>query len=112
MDALPERCQGQGGHLEMLHAEGYADDRDAQQEPEAQVRKADPDASDEDPDDVHDERQASPAVALVHDTATEGPQRQYRQFQGLQPEGYADDRYHHHQAGYQILDTRQDPPAE
>ena len=38
----------------MLSAERNTNNRDAQQQPEKQVSQADPEASDEDPDHVHD----------------------------------------------------------
>lgn len=71
----------------MLSAERNTNNRDAQQQPEKQVSQADPEASDEDPDHVHDQAQATARIAVVRHPAAERPKSQHPQLQCLQPEG-------------------------
>ena len=58
-DCFPERSERECGHLKVLSPERYPNDSDTQQDTEEKVRQADPDASDEDPDHVHDQAQAT-----------------------------------------------------
>lgn len=87
----------------MLSAERNTNNRDAQQQPEKQVSQADPEASDEDPDHVHDQAQATARIAVVRHPAAERPKSQHPQLQCLQPERDTDYRNHQQQAGYQIF---------
>lgn len=72
-DGFPERSEGECGHLKVLSTEWYPDDGDTEQDTEEKVRQADPDASDADPDHVHDNRQAAATVAVVDDLLPEWP---------------------------------------
>lgn len=72
-DCFPERSEGERGHLKVLSPERYPNDGDTEQDTEEKVRQADPDASDADPDHVHDNRQAAATVAVVDDLLSERP---------------------------------------
>ena len=71
---VTERGKSQPGQFEMLQSEGDSDDRDAEQYPETDVREEYPDAPDEEPDDVHQEGQATIALGYIDYFAAEGPQ--------------------------------------
>lgn len=74
----------------MLSAERNADNRDAQQQPEKQMCQADPKATDEDPDHIHDQAKATTGIAVVRHLAAEGPESEHSQLQRLQPERDSD----------------------
>lgn len=50
---VSERRKCQAGQLEMLHAEGNADDGDTKQKSPKEVGQENPETSDKKPDDVH-----------------------------------------------------------
>ena len=69
-----ERKQGGYDHLEVLHAEGDTDDGDAQDDAEEKMDQGDLPPAGQNPDDVHDGRQAAGLFRLVYDLMTEGPE--------------------------------------
>ena len=92
----------------MLSAERNTNNRDAQQQPEKQVSQADPEASDEDPDHVHDQAQATARIAVVRHSAAERPKSQHPQLQCLQPERDTD--YRNHQQHIRYSTAVSNPP--
>ena len=54
------------------------------------MRERNPDAADKKPQDVHHRREAARRIVHVFDFLSERPQRQYSQFECLQPERDAD----------------------
>lgn len=87
----------------MLAAKGNADNREAEQEAETEVREANPEAADANPDDVHHEREASAAISAVCHRPSERPEGEDTELQRLQSERNADDRDHQDEARYEIL---------
>src|SRR5690606_9396105 len=87
----PERQQRQHAELERLHAEGNADDRQAQQHARGDVREEELPAEEHEPDDVDDQLEQPARARLRHDGAPEGPEREARQLERLHREGDADD---------------------
>ena len=90
------------GELEVLLAEGDADDGDIEQAAEEYVREPYPDAADEEPQDIHSGVQTAAGGLLLHLRA-KGPQSQESELQRLQTEGDSDDGDHHSQAGHKIF---------
>jgi hypothetical protein len=107
-DLTSKGVEGKSGELEVLHAEGDADDGDAQQEPDTQVAQADPDAAAQQPDHVEDNGQAAGVVPGLPRGATERPQGQHTQLHRLQPERDADDGDHQQQAADKIFHCNED----
>ena len=79
------------GELEVLLAEGDADDGDVEQHSEEEVRQHDADASEEEPQHIHQGVEASRLAFRLLDLFPERPQSQRTQFEDLHPEGDADD---------------------
>ena len=57
----------------MLASERDADDGDAKQYPEKQMRQANPETTDEYPDYIHNDTQTATRIAVVDYPATERP---------------------------------------
>ena len=80
--------------LEALDPERYAYDRYAPEQTESAVDERELDTADEDPDNIDDGVRAKPRV----DVTAERPERKTREFEALDPERYAYDRYAPEQA--------------
>lgn len=93
-----EGGEGDVGELEVLLAEGDADDGDVEQHPEEEVRQHDADAAEEEPQNVHQGVEASRFAFRFLDLFTEWPQSQHAQLEYLHAEGDADDGYTQHYA--------------
>ena len=74
----------------MLDSERYADDRHAEEKSEADMKKRYLDASEKDPDYVHQEREAASVTWARNDLTAERPQCKSGDLQKLQSERYAD----------------------
>ena len=98
----PEGSQGDMSELEVLLAEGDANDGDIEQAAKEHVREPNPDAANKEPEDVHCGVQTSAGGFLLHLRA-KGPQSQESELQRLQTEGDSDDGDHHCHAGHEIL---------
>lgn len=72
-NVFAERRQRQSSQLEVLQAKGDADDGDAQHQPEDEVRKTDPDASDEYPEYVHQDVETAVGACSATHFFAEGP---------------------------------------
>jgi hypothetical protein len=95
----------------MLQSEWNADDSDAKQHPECQMREADPDSTYKYPDDIHQHTETS---TITGTTAYFPPKRtksQHRQLQSLETERNADDSNHQQQAGNNIFHADQKSTA-
>ena len=88
---LSEWAESQSGKFEVLLAERNADDGDAQYDAEHQVGKADPDAAQQNPEDVHDDAQASAGLRSGLDFLAERAEGQQTDFEGLYTERNTDD---------------------
>jgi len=76
-----ERHQREAHQFEVLNAERYTDDRNAEQRSPHEVRECDPDSADEDPHDVQQRVEASHGAFVGSHLAAERPQ-------GEQPDAY------------------------
>lgn len=90
------------GELEVLLAEGNANDGDIEQAAEEYVSEPNPNTADEEPEDIHSGVQTTTGGLLLHLRA-KGPQSQESELQRLQTEGDSDDGDHHSQAGHKIF---------
>ena len=90
-DVAPQRGEGDRDHLEVRDTERDADDRDAQRNPCDHVRDGQPDAREDDPDDVSERRSDTGRVA-ADDRATERPEGVVRDPEGRDPERDGDDQ--------------------
>ena len=102
-DFLPERCQCQSHQPEVHLAPRETDDGDAKQQTKAKMGQGDPEATDEEPKNVHEHVKASAVLRLVNNVRAERPQRENAQPHGGNTERYADDGDHQQQRGYEIL---------
>lgn len=93
-DQMPEGHKGQFHQFEVLVPERDADDGDPKQQAKKQMGKRNGQPADEEPDDVHQQREASRGTGAGNHFLPERPQRHFRQFERLQPEGNADDGNH------------------
>ena len=75
-DVFPKWGERESCHLEMLAAKRNADNGDAEQKAKTEVREANPESADAYPDDIHQERKASAAIAAVCHRPPEGPKCQ------------------------------------
>lgn len=91
------------GELEVLLAEGDANDGDIEQATEEYVREPYPNTTDEEPQDIHSGVQTAAGGLLLHLRA-KWPQSQESELQRLQTKGDSDDGDHHSQAGHKIFD--------
>ena len=88
--------------LEVLLAEGDADDGDIEQAAEEHVREPYPNTTDEEPQDIHARVQTAAGGLLLHLRAKR-PQSQKSELQRLQTEGDSDDGDHHGKTCHEIL---------
>ena len=95
-------------HLEVLKAEGDAHDGDAEQQPEHQVKHGNLPPAQQDPDDVHDNRQAVGLIGAVHQFMAERPEGVSPQFEQLHAKRNTDDGDAHHQTDDEVDDGNQD----
>ena len=97
-----KRGQGDVGELEVLLAEGDANDGDIEQATEEHVREPNPNTADEEPQDIHSGVQTAAGGLLLHLRA-KGPQSQESELQRLQAEGNTDDGDHHGKTCHEIF---------
>ena len=102
-NVVTEGGDGQTGQFEMLHAEGDADDGDAEDQPEKEMGQKYPYSPDKKPDDIHEEGKTTATLREVYHLATERPEGQHSEFQGLYPERNSDDRDKQTYAGYKVF---------
>lgn len=111
---LAKRCQSQCCKLEMLSAKRDADDGDAKDDSEHQMCHTNPNASQEYPEDVHDDTEASSGLWGSLNSLSKRAESQEAELQGLDAEGDTNDGNHHSQTGNDILngsdDTTQEQP--
>lgn len=98
VDRFAKRSQGKCSHFEMLSSPGNPDNRNAEQQTESQVSQANPESSQEYPENIHDDAQAAPRITIVCHRTAERPQSQEGQLQRLQAKRDAYDRDHKQQA--------------
>lgn len=90
------------GELEVLLAEGDANDGDIEQAAEEYVSEPYPNTADEEPQDIHSRVQTAAGGLLPHLRA-KGPQGQQAELQRLQTEGDSNDGDHHGETGDEIF---------
>jgi hypothetical protein len=95
--------QGQACELEVLTAERDTDDGDAQQKAERKVGKANPDAAQYNPKDVHDKAQSSARLGCGLHALAERAEGKKTYLQGLDTERNADDGDHHAYTGHDVF---------
>ena len=110
-DFFSEREYTGNGHLEMPDAEGDSNDRYAEKKAEGQVKNSNLPPSKQNPNKVHEHRQASGLIGPVNQLVTKRPQRISAQFEELETKGNADERNTHHQAHY-VIEQGDDNAAE
>ena len=91
------------GELEVLLAEGDADDGDIEQASEEHVREPYPNTTNEEPQDIHSGVQTAAGGLLLHLRA-KGPQSKESELQRLQTKGDSDDGDHHGETCHEIFD--------
>lgn len=74
--------------------------------------RSDEDPAAEYPEDVHDDGQATGIRLGVRDLFAKWKKRQKRQFDGLDTEGYPDDRYAEDDSTEEILEEQENPSPE
>ena len=87
----------------MLPTERDSDNRNTQQHPENQMGESDPYPSENQPQKVHDGRQAPRALFGHNRTLSEREQRQHAQFKSLNPERNPHDRKAQHNPAEDVL---------
>ena len=110
-NVVTERCDGQTGQFEMLHAEGDSDDGDAEDYPEKEMRQKYPYSPDEEPDDIHEEGKTTATLRDVNNLTAERPEGEHSEFQSLYPKRYSDDRDKQADTGYKVF-QRDEETAE
>ena len=91
-DLLPERNQRSPCHLERAHAEGDANDRDAQETPDDEVFECEPPAREDEPKHVADDAYPDSPCLGGDEDAAERPERITGELQRLLGKRQADDR--------------------
>lgn len=89
--------------LKCCTAERDADNRDTEDYPEKEMGQEYPYSSDEEPDDIHEEGEATATLWDVYHLTAERPEGQHSEFQGLYPERNSDDRDKQTYAGYKVF---------
>ena len=95
--------QSQTCELEMLSAERDTDDGNAKQNAKRKVGEADPYAAHNNPEDVHDEAQASARLWRRFHALAEGAEGKETYLQGLDAKRNTDDGHHHAYTGYNVF---------
>lgn len=98
VDLFSEGSKGNLSHFEMLFAERYSDDGDIEQHTKENVGEPYPYTTDEKPQHIHKQVQASMTVFFLNNRRAERPQFKHTDLDGLQSERYADDGHHHCQS--------------
>ena len=111
MDFFAKGEYGIQSHFEVLQAPGNAHDGDAEEESENKVEDGDLPPSQENPDQVHHNRDAARLVGSIHQFMTEGPKGIGPQFKKLHAKGDADDGDAHQKAD-DIIDQGDDKAAQ
>ena len=96
----------------MLFSERYADDSDAQQNSEQNVRQPDPYTTDEEPDDIHYSGKATGTLLVPHYLLSERHQGHNADLHGLKSKWNTDNGQHQTQTGRKILDSSHQPAAD
>ena len=89
-----------------------ANDGDAEQQAVEDVGETDPDASNEEPQHIHEHTQTARLRLLPLHLRAERPDGQHSQFHALQAERDADDGYHQNQSGDEILNGSMQPAKD
>ena len=84
-----EGREGDGGELEVLLTEGNANDGDEEDGTDEDMLEGKPDATNENPEDVHTRGKAAGRLLLIAYFPAEGPQGETGNLEDLQTEGYA-----------------------
>ena len=99
--------QCQKGHLEVLQAERDAYDGDAEYDAEPHVQNGDFDATADNPDDVHQNRQATGVIRSRYDVVSERPESKSCHLEKLQSEWNTDDGQAEQQSHNSVIETDQ-----
>ena len=108
-DFVAEGGEGEGRQFQVLYGEGDADDGKGEEHGEECMREHDPDAADDQPDDVHERGETPGRSRPVGDFPAEGEQRQERQLDALDAERDADDREAQYDAADQVFKENEYP---
>jgi hypothetical protein len=103
-----ERYQGQQTHLEVLQAEWNADDGQAENRSQAYVEQCDLYASEDYPDDVHEDGQESGIVRTGNDLTTERPEGKACHLEELDTKRNAYDAQAEDESGECVIETDQE----
>ena len=95
----------------MPDAKGNADDSDAEQQAENQVKNGNLPPSRQNPEEIHKHGQTSGLIGAVHQLMTKGPQCICAQFEELHAKRYADDGDAHQQP-HQVIYQGDDDTAQ
>ncbi len=106
-----EGSQGEAGQLEVLQGPGDADDRDEQKKTEDHMQEGDPEAGDQQPDDVQQGNEASRKFSFIHlEGPAEGPEAERSDLDHLETERDPDDGDHHGQSTGKVSYGSGQPP--
>lgn len=100
-----ERRDRHNHQFEMLQAERDSDDRNAKHQPQCKVGQRNPDAADQEPDKIHQERKTTPILLHDHRPMAERQERQRPQFEDLESERDPNDGQTHKDAGQEVFDS-------
>lgn len=113
---LPKGSEGEAGELEMLLAEGNADDGDAEEQAEENVHEPRPKAAENNPEDIEGKADAAGWLIGRSDVGTKGEEAEKPDLEGLQREGDADNGAGESEAAGEVADggfeSAEDPPEE
>src|SRR5207249_8980846 len=98
--------------LEGLDAERDPDDRDAQDHAADEAVHGEPQAAEDDPDDVADDVQGTGHAGAVLDVPSEGPESEARQLERLDAERDRDDQHEHNDSRHHEGDRQPDPDED
>ena len=90
-------------------AEWDADDGDIENDTEEDVGEPNPNSADEEPDDVHQQIQATELLLFLSHRGTERPQGEDTEFETLQSEGNANNGNHQGKATDEVLNGYGEP---
>ena len=109
--AMTERKQCVKHQLKVLHTEGNTDDSDAEADTQRQMRQGHLDTTKDNPQHVHNDRQATTCIVLRLNVATKGPQRKHTQAHNLHTKGNTYDCKAQHEATQEVT-QRENKAAE
>lgn len=93
----------------MLQPEWNTDYGDTKYHTEYQMGEADPNAANQNPNDIHQHTEATAIIRATAHLASERAECQYGQFQSLKTKRNANDSNHHQQTGYDVFNTNHQP---